>query len=173
MWRLQVTIFCTGAYFISTTIYKSSGNFTLLNLYLDLGLVISFCVTASVTIICTGISINSCSPGGGQPPPWRSTTAPLAWGILWDDLEQLSDQTADACNSAGHWTGHHHPTSNLQERSIVESECRPHPHLHAGSSSQSGQHRLAHLQHGHLYIIFKSICRHKATESLVSLNLSN
>ena len=50
---------CTGACLFILQ-YLSSRNFTLLNLHLDSGLVISFCLTAQVTF-CTGFST--------YPPP--------------------------------------------------------------------------------------------------------
>ena len=80
----QVTIILYRCLFIPTTVYKSSRNFTLLNLRLDLGLVFSFCVTAQVTIILYR-NFNSCIPGG-PAAPW----------ILCDGLNRPS-----RC----HWNG--------------------------------------------------------------------
>ena len=47
---------------VCTTVYKSSRNFTFVNLYLDVGLVISFCVTAQVTILFRFFNLPFASP---------------------------------------------------------------------------------------------------------------
>ena len=144
-----MTIICTGASLFYTTIYNPQAT-PHVGLAYGSWLGNQFCVTASVTIICTGISISSRSSGeAGRPLTGYDN-------IVLDDLEQLCVLITEACTSAGHWAGRHHPTSNLLDVRPWRVDVAFVRHRHGRSPPLLGQHRLAHLQYGHLYLSLKA-----------------
>ena len=146
LYRSLLFIYLSFLYYSS----ESSCTFTPLNVRLDLGLVISFCVTASSdNYSIQDFQIDAAAPGG-TVAPWRSTTAPLGKkGILCDNSGRFGGQIAGTY--VGPRAGHRRPNSNLREASdrgewtpaSVSSQRR-------GLFSQPGRHRRGPLQHGHL-----------------------
>ena len=116
----SVTIFCTGAYLLLLQFNKSSCNFTLLNLRLDLGLVIS---------LCDGFSDNILYRHFNQlVQPWGRPAALLE---VLDSASRMGDpsrcpwtaQRSVRWRSHQRWSRDWSPPSNFQSsRTFVRRE---------------------------------------------------
>ena len=105
-----MTIICTGAILFILQFHNPQAT-SHVGLAFGSRLGNQFCVTASVTIICTGISISSRSPGGGRPPLGGPQHRPES-DFRCDVPERV--QRSDCGNLRQRWSPSWSPSSLFQ-----------------------------------------------------------